>query len=163
VVALNIVAFTVVSILLGGGDPAPGTPAARLVDAVAAAQPADEPFPQLTETTLRVGRTSLEVVVADESGERSQGLRRRETIGAYDAMLFAYTEPVRTTFTMSTVPVPLDIGFYAAGGRLVSRLRMEPCAGTDFECPLYAPEGPFVYALETLADELPRGRLRVPG
>jgi len=77
-------------------------------------------------------------------------------------MLFAYTEPTTTSFTMSTVPVALDISWYDADGRLVSRTRMEPCAGTEDECLLYAAVGPFQYAVEALAGELPRGRLRAP-
>jgi len=140
----------------GGRD----TPtAASIIDAVTSVDVAGDPFPGLTETTVSVGDERLRVVLADAPDERSQGLRRRETLGPYDGMLFVYLEPVETSFTMSTVPVPLDIAFYGADGRVVSRLRMEPCAGTEAECPLYRPGGEFVYALETLADELPRGRL----
>lgn len=148
--------------LVGSSDPepAPRAPAAGLVRAVTGAAPASAPFEALTETHVTVGEERLLVVVADFPNERSQGLRRRETIGPYDGMLFVYSEPVTTSFTMSTVPVPLDIGFYDAQGRLVSRLRMEPCAGTDAECPLYQPDGAFVYALETLAGDLPEGALR---
>jgi uncharacterized membrane protein (UPF0127 family) len=133
--------------------------AMSIVEAVASVEAAEDPFPGLTETTVAVGGERLRLVVADAPGERSQGLRRRETLGPYDGMLFVYLEPVETSFTMSTVPVPLDIAFYAADGRVVSRLRMEPCAGTDAECPLYPSGGEFVYAIETLADELPSGRL----
>jgi len=128
--------------------------------AVADATPATEPFEALTETHVVVGEERLSVVIADFPSERSEGLRRRETIGPYDGMLFVYSEPVTASFTMSTVPVALDIGFYDARGRLVSALRMEPCAGTDTECPVYRPDGEFQYALETLAGDLPEGRLR---
>ncbi len=61
---------------------------------------------------------------------------------------------------MSTVRVPLDIGFYDARGRVVDHLRMEPCAGSDAECPSYEAHGRFTYALETLAGDLPEGRIR---
>jgi hypothetical protein len=146
--------------LIGSSDPDDlGASAAGLVQAVTDAAPASEPFEALTETHVTVGEERLSVVVADFPNERSQGLRRRETIGPYDGMLFVYSEPVASAFTMSTVPVPLDIGFYDAEGRLVSRLRMEPCAGTDEECPLYRPDAAFVYALETLAGDLPEGAL----
>ncbi len=138
---------------------ASSTRGSSIPEAVAEAEPARAPFVGLTETRLAVGARSLRVVVADEVDERALGLRRRETIGPYDAMLFVYEDPVVVAFTMSTVPVPLDIGFYDADGKLVTRLRMEPCTGSDAECPLYRPDGPFVYALETLADELPHGRL----
>lgn len=138
-----------------GTPPRPGTVAAALAEA----RPARSPFPGLTEARLRVGGEDLRVVVADETGERSQGLRRRRDLGPYDGMAFVYSEPTDTAFTMSTVPVPLEIGFYDGAGRVVSRLRMEPCAGTDAECPRYRPDGPFRYAIETLAGELPAGRL----
>jgi uncharacterized membrane protein (UPF0127 family) len=141
-------------------SPTSSGPSARAIGAaVAAASPASDPFPTLTETTIRVGGEELAVVVADTSPERSQGLRERETIGPYDGMLFVYPEPSLISFTMSTVPVPLDIGFYDAEGRLVTRLRMEPCPASQSECPSYLAAGEFVYALETLAGELPRGRL----
>ena len=139
-----------------GPQPSTGVLAAAVADAA----PASEPFEALTETHVVVGEERLSVVVADFPSERSEGLRRRETIGPYDGMLFVYSELVTASFTMSTVPVPLDIGFYDAQGRLVSRLRMEPCTGTDAGCPSYSPDGEFQYALETLAGELPNGELR---
>jgi uncharacterized membrane protein (UPF0127 family) len=74
-------------------------------------------------------------------------------------MLFVFDGPTSTGFTMSTVPVALDIGFYDSDGRPVDRLRMEPCAGSEAACPVYRADGPFRFALETLAGDLPRGRL----
>ena len=126
---------------------------------IADAVPATEPFAELTETRVNVGGQSLRVVVADSPDERSEGLRRRRTIGEYDGMLFAYTEPVEIPFTMSTVPVPLEIAFYDGDGRVVSRLHMRPCADAASDCPSYRADAEFVYALETLQDELPKGRL----
>jgi len=133
--------------------------AGSLIAHLASATPADEPFAQLTQTEIRVGDQSLSVVIADDDDERGQGLRGRETIGAYDGMLFAFDQDSSTAFTMSTVPVPLDIGFYDAAGHVVDRLRMEPCADSDAACPIYQAKGAFRYALETLADDLPRGPL----
>lgn len=134
-----------------------------LVRSIAKAVPASEPFRELTETRIEVGGESLRVVVADTVEERSQGLRRRRTIGDYDGMLFVYTESVAITFTMSTVPAPLDIAFYDGDGQVVSRLRMRPCADAASDCPSYSAGTEFVYALETLKDELPRGRLSAAG
>jgi uncharacterized membrane protein (UPF0127 family) len=129
--------------------------------AVEDAKPAKRPFRDLTATQLSVGGQDLKVVIADDPDERTLGLRQRSDLGRYDAMLFAFEEPTATRFTMSTVPVALDIGFYDAGGRFVDALEMEPCAGDEADCPVYAASAPFVYALETLAGDLPRGRLRV--
>jgi uncharacterized membrane protein (UPF0127 family) len=141
---------------------APATvPTARtLQDALDAATPAVAPFPELTETTVHVGRRTLRVVIADDDAERTEGLRARADIGPYDGMLFVFDEPTTTSFTMSTVRTALDIGFYRASGRAVDRLRMKPCSGGESDCPSYRASGAFRSSLETLPGDLPRGRLR---
>jgi uncharacterized membrane protein (UPF0127 family) len=142
-----------------GDDDAPETAATpSLATAVDDAGPAARPFDGLTEGDFRVGNEDLLLVIADEEDERYQGLRERETIGPYDGMLFAYDDSDTHSFTMSTVPVALDIAFYDGDGKVVNRFRMEPCpSGND--CPSYPSEREFVYAIETLAGELPEGRL----
>jgi len=125
-----------------------------------------ELFPDLTARTITVGTTSLRVVVVATEETRRQGFRGRTTFGRYAGMLFEYSEPVATGFTMSGftmsgVPVALDIGFYDEGGNLVDQLSMTPCAGSDTECPVYRSAKPFRYALETLTGELPTGSLRL--
>jgi uncharacterized membrane protein (UPF0127 family) len=141
-------------LLLGDDDPAPAGPAVVASDA----RPATEPFAHLTETTIVVGDEELRVVIADDESERYEGLRRRESIGPYDGMLFVYDDSSARSFTMATVPIALDIGFYDVRGRVVNRLRMEPCPSGN-SCPSYLSERPFRYALETLAGELPEGTL----
>ena len=146
--------------LVEGYDaPSAGRSGHALAALVHDAGPAHAPFPGLTETRIAVGDRSLRVVVADSDAERSEGLRRRRNLGGYDGMLFAYETPTTVGFTMSTVPVALDIAFYDGHGRVVDRLHMKPCSGTDSQCPVYLASGPFRYALETLAGRLPRGRL----
>jgi uncharacterized membrane protein (UPF0127 family) len=159
------VALLVVGIvrLTDGGDGdgnSSGDPAA-LHAAVRAATPARAPFADLTATRVDVGGKRLDVVVADTEPERETGLRRRSDIGPYDGMLFVFPTPTTVGFTMSTVPVGLDIGFYDASGKVVDRLHMRPCPdGTDGSCPAYRARRPFSYALETLTGKLPRGALR---
>lgn len=118
---------------------------------------AEAPFAALTETALAVGDDCTRVVVADAVDERVQGLRGRTGTAPYDGMLFVFDGPTSAPFTMSGVPVPLDIGFYDADGRRVSRTRMEPCARAEAECPTYASTEEFVYALETEAGALASG------
>jgi len=120
---------------------------------------ASAPFAGATETRLAIDGRCKRLVVADDEAERVQGLRERDTLGAYDGMLFVFPQPTEVPFTMSTVPVPLDIGFYRANGAPVSRRRMTPCARADAQCPAYRAEGPFVYAVETLRGGLPSGAL----
>ena len=122
-------------------------------------RPARAPFTGATETRLAVGGHCKRLVVADDEAERVQGLRQRDTLGAYDGMLFVFPQPTEVAFTMSTVPVPLDIGFYGANGAPVSRRRMTPCARADAQCPAYRADGPFVFAVETLRGGLPTGAL----
>jgi hypothetical protein len=157
---LFVVAIGIVLVVAGGGDDsATARPRGSVAAALDDATPSDEPFVDLTATTIRVGGRSLEVVLADEGDERYQGLRERDDIGAYDGMLFVFDGATSTSFTMSTVPVPLEIGFYDADGRVVNRLLMQPCPDVQARCPLYEPKGPFTYALETLKGDLPDGDL----
>ena len=141
------------------GPAAPAVPAGPVAAALRDAPPAAAPFFALTETQIRFGDETLDVVLADDSDERHLGLRERDDIGPYDGMLFVFDAPTETAFTMSTVPVPLDIGFYDADGRVVDRLRMKPCPASESGCPTYVASGAFTYALETLAGDLPRGRI----
>jgi uncharacterized membrane protein (UPF0127 family) len=130
-----------------------------LLAALESATKAHAPFAGLTATRIRIGGRLVRVVIADSANERTEGLRKRRTLGSYRGMLFDFRADSTTSFTMSTVPVALDIGFYDAAGHVVDRLRMEPCAGAETECPIYSAKGQFRYAVETLADKLPRGRL----
>lgn len=141
-----------------------GASSARPVErAVDEAAPAKKPFRGLTATRIAVGGRPISVVIADDVDERTRGLRQRRDVGPYDGMLFVFDEATSTGFTMSTVPVPLDIGFYEATGRVVDRLRMEPCAGSEAACPVYRAAGPFRYALEAVPGDLARGRITAPG
>jgi uncharacterized membrane protein (UPF0127 family) len=107
------------------------------------------PFAGLTAGTIEVGGKKLRVVVADDEGERVQGLRQKSDAAPYDGMLFVFPSDELVSFTMATVPDALEIVFFDASGRVVDRLHMTPCAGTDASCPGYTPKGPFRYALET--------------
>ena len=142
-----------------GDQPATGKPDSTITQAMTAAVPASAPFPSLTQTQVRVGGRTLQVVVADSEPERELGLRQRRDLGSYDGMLFAFPVDSSDAFTMSTVPVALDIAFYDAVGRLVSRQLMQPCAGSESECPVYRADHSYRYALETLAGHLPSGSL----
>lgn len=90
------------------------------------------------------------MAVADTAAERYQGLRRVADLGALDGMIFVWDSEVVTAFTMRTVPIALDIGFFGADGVLFDVMRMEPC-GDSYDCPLYATDRPFQFAIETPA------------
>ena len=138
-----------------------GSNATTVVTDVGAAR---APFTGLTAGTITVGGKQLHVVIADDESERVQGLREKSDASPYDGMLFVFPSDAVVSFTMARVPDPLGIVFFDADGRVVDRMRMEPCPnGTDATCPLYTAKGPFRYALETGAGVVYDGPLAVPG
>lgn len=90
----------------------------------------------------------VQSLIADDQVERASGFQHvcpeviRET-----KILFVYSQPVYSSFHMSNVKAPLDIGFFDAQGLLVSVMRMHVYARD--QRPLYSPGRPFQYALET--------------
>jgi len=115
--------------------------------------------PRLPVVELSAGMHRIHAELADGFSTRMQGLMQRPELAQNDGMLFVFGAPTTVGFTMSTVPVGLDIGFYRADGTLVSTTKMAPCAKAENACPVYRADGPFSYALETLSGKLPAGSL----
>ena len=108
-----------------------------------------------------VGEHCLLVLVADSQAERASGLRYRETeLRRVDGMLFVDTPGQTAAFTMAGVVAPLDLGFYDEQGDPVGRHAMAPCPGSEQACPIYRPQSPWTFALETAPGRLPDGPLR---
>ncbi len=156
-VAVLVAAGAIAVVSSSGGDATPKERA--LTTVLGATRPARAPFAGLTELQLGVGDGCLRVAVADSLEERIAGLRSRSDLGDYDGMLFVFQESSTTQFTMSGVPVGLEIGFYGPDGRPVSSGTMEPCADIEARCPVYSAAGAYRYALETLRGGLPSGAL----
>ena len=158
VLAAAVIGGGLVFLLRRDGDTAPRS--GPLGSVLGDARPAAAPFAGLTEVRLGVDGDCRHVVVADDVDERATGLMRRRDLGPYRGMLFVFDGPTSSSFTMSDVPVPLDIGWYDAAGRLVDHTLMQPCPqGSPAECPLYRSKGPYRYALETLGGDLPSGAI----
>jgi uncharacterized protein len=159
-IAAALLVGGLVLLLRGDDDTAAPAGAGALASVLAGARPAAAPFAGLTEVRLGIGGDCRRIVVADAGGERAVGLMRRRDLGPYDGMLFVFDRPTQGAFTMSQVPVPLDIGWYDAAGRPVDSVVMQPCPGRPvLDCPSYRSRGPYSYAVETLQDELPDGGL----
>jgi len=104
------------------------------------------------EIRTDAGVRSFDVEVADTTDERRTGLMGRETLFPYDGMAFLWTEPVESSFWMKDTLIPLSIAFWDADGAIVSMTDMQPC--TADPCPTYAPDAPFVGAVEVAQGEL---------
>ncbi|MEX0667826.1 MAG: DUF192 domain-containing protein, partial [Acidimicrobiia bacterium] len=102
--------------------------------------------------TIRVGDHGLLVALADDPGERTQGLMGVEELGDLEGMLFVFTQEALSGFWMKGTLIPLDIAFFGDDKALVDMLSMVPC--TADPCPSYVPDDPFSWALETPAGSL---------
>jgi uncharacterized protein len=90
--------------------------------------------------------TTIAVELADTPAEREQGLMGRTSLPADAGMVFVYPEDHAGPFWMKDTLIPLSIAFYAADGRILRILDMQPCKADP--CPLYDPEVPYRGALE---------------
>jgi uncharacterized membrane protein (UPF0127 family) len=114
-----------------------------------------------------LGEVELLLEVADEPSERAFGLMQRPSVPAGTGMLFRYDAPVRTSFYMYDVLVPLTAVF-VRDGRVVHTVVMPPCELDEpQDCPTYGPDEPFDTVVETAPETLPDVRvgdeLRVEG
>jgi uncharacterized protein len=85
----------------------------------------------------------LEVEIAENDSDRSQGLMYRESLGEECGMLFVFEEEQQLSFWMRNTLVPLSIAYIDSEGEIVSIHDMEPLDETSVPS-----EGPAMYALE---------------
>lgn len=116
----------------------------------------DVDYPEAVVTiTPAGGKTKkLCVLVANTRTRREHGLMGVRDLGRHDGMVFVYPDDNTQPFWMKNTVMPLSIAWFRGDGSFVSSTDMEPCTTNDSSCPLYAPDGPYRYALE-----VPRGEL----
>jgi uncharacterized membrane protein (UPF0127 family) len=65
--------------------------------------------------SLRIGKQSISVEIADSQEERSRGLSGRESLGEEEGMLFIFPELSQRSFRMKDMRFPLDMIFINEG------------------------------------------------
>jgi uncharacterized membrane protein (UPF0127 family) len=155
-----VLSVVVVKVLDEVGDPAPHAGGIPLTAVLPRSMPSKAPFEGLSEVNAAIGYDHcLRLVVADSQEERVAGLRDHTSdLGPYDGMLFVFQGPSESAFTMSGVEDPLDIAFFDQDGARNSTRAMKPCPEkAESECPAYRADGPYLFAVETKAGQLPSG------
>lgn len=92
------------------------------------------------------GDVVVQVEIADSSAERAKGLMGRQQLPEDAGMVFLFPADSSTAFWMKDTLIPLSIAFYAADGRILRILDMQPCEADP--CRLYDPEVSYRGALE---------------
>jgi uncharacterized membrane protein (UPF0127 family) len=116
---------------------------------------------------VRLGQESFTLEVALDPARRLRGLSGRREIARHEGLLFVLPRPQPFAMVMRDCPVPIDVAFLDAQGRVaaIHEMRVEPPRGAgespaDYErrLPLYPSGGPVLFAIETAG-----GRLREVG
>jgi hypothetical protein len=92
-------------------------------------------------------RLNLKVEKAETTLEKTKGLMFREEMCENCGMLFYYSSDVKSGFWMKNCEISLDIIFINSKNEIVDiKKGFEPCV--DDDCPVYAPDEYYRYALE---------------
>ena len=131
------------------------------------------PLANLTISSRGQNDITVQVEVADEASERSQGLMCRDPVPSGTGMLFTYDTDRSSGFWMFNTYAPIDILYLDQSGHVVDNIYMSPCTrglseGSDTddgwktrcatEANAYIPSGAWRNTLE-----LPAGWLETQG
>lgn len=75
---------------------------------------------------VKFGDDTLWAEVADEEGERQQGLMFRHEMGADVGMLFVFERAHRVSFWMRNTPLPLSIAYLDSEKKVLNIEKMAP-------------------------------------
>jgi uncharacterized membrane protein (UPF0127 family) len=76
--------------------------------------------------SVKIGGQWFHLELATDPTTRTKGLSGRTFIEPDGGMLFVFPQPRRLNFVMRDCPVPIDIIFLDASGRVVAKHAMEP-------------------------------------
>jgi uncharacterized membrane protein (UPF0127 family) len=115
--------------------------------------PASDPAPSFEDGRLAFVTPSgdtlatIALAIADTDAERRRGLMRQRSLGYDRGMLFIFEEVDSTGMWMKNTPLPLDIAFADAEGRILNIARRT----TPFSETAITPAAPNKYAVEVRA------------
>ena len=115
----------------------------------------DVSFPK---RTIHVGSRAIEAEIADTPDARERGLMFRTKLQDNHGMLFVFDREFPLSFWMKNTLIPLSIGFFDDGKRLIDVQEMSPAATGDLAPPSYRSAKPAMYALE-----MPKGWFKSKG
>ncbi|NJM32001.1 MAG: DUF192 domain-containing protein [Limnobacter sp.] len=95
------------------------------------------------ESTVRLGKHTLKVEVANTPQARNQGLMFRTSLPDNQGMLFKFDQAGEHCMWMQNTLIDLDVAFFNAQGRLINIEAMQ--AGT---VQIHCAKSPALYALE---------------
>ncbi len=77
-----------------------------------------EPESATTYYPVKIGDTEVQLQLALNDPERTQGLMHRDSMPKEHGMLFLFEKPEPRSFWMRNTRIPLDLGYFDADGRL---------------------------------------------
>lgn len=94
---------------------------------------------------IRIGDSTLDLQLALTDTEHQKGLMFRKELPEDHGMLFLFERPKKQGFWMKNTSLPLDIGYFDAGGRLVEVHKLFP----HDESPVASRSPQILIAIET--------------
>jgi len=140
--------FLIATFLLVSCSPQ-ATPLAT--DATTSEQSSPSNVEMITLVSPSGTETKMVVEVADDTSEQEIGLMNRTSLAEDSGMLFVFPDSAVRHFWMKNTLIPLDILYFDAEKRFVSRVTMPPCEAEP--CTTYSSYLQAMYALEVAAGE----------
>lgn len=107
------------------------------------------PDVQFGKKKIKVGGVPLTVEIADTPEKTSRGLMFRQKLDEGTGMLFIFPDEEIRSFWMKNTFIPLSIGFFDSGKKLVDIQDMKPVKSElESNPPSYLSAAPARYALE---------------